>query len=242
MLLSTILVAGSAAIVESKSSDNSIASGKARRLLKRFKKRKERHLQSQEEEVDVGLLSSGAPRFMEETDYEYFCPRETCPTELCDCAEEGGALEDCTQELQSVCRAGNLGDCVFHDYVKVYEEVYCPFVSCVDNGFRENQCDCAFYDLYCDRLHGNECLNFLGEEIQNDGPDKKPFFGCDESELQNVCGEADACKKRGDLQGLPELGTWKGSGHIGLPNHSNAGEKKSVGAAVVATASLFLAM
>merc|ERR1719148_502602 len=167
---------------------------------------------------------------------------ETCPTELCDCAEKGGALEDCTHELQNVCRSGNLGDCVFADYVQVYEEVYCPFVSCVDNGFRENQCDCAFYETYCDRLHSDECLNFLGLEVKSDEPDKKPFFGCDETELKNVCDEAETCKTRGDLQGLPDLGTWKGSGNIGLRNDSNAGKKKSVSGAVVAAATLVLAM
>lgn len=195
------------------------------RLLQKFKKRKERAFNAQLQNqgngeahaADVGILStkSDTPRFLE-TSYDYFCPRQTCPAELCDCADSGGSLEDCTTELQNVCRAGRLGDCVFKDYVKVYEEVYCPFVSCVGEGFRENQCDCAFYELYCSRLGSGECNTAL--QVSSDDPDKKPFFGCDETELKNVCDQAHTCKAAGDLQGLPDLGTWQGSVTTGIRN------------------------
>ena len=39
---------------------------------------------------DIGILSwsnNNAPCFLQENDYDYYCPRETCPTELCDCAD-----------------------------------------------------------------------------------------------------------------------------------------------------------
>lgn len=216
---------------------------KAHRLLKKFKERKQRafNVENQRDggsvEADVGVLSTkNTPRFLQENDYDYYCPRDTCPDELCDCAEKGGSLEECTSELQSVCHDGKLSDCVFADYVKVYEEVYCPFVSCVGDGFRENQCDCAFYELYCNRLHSEECTPFLQNANSND-PDKKPFFGCDETELANVCAEATSCKGRGDLQGLPELGTWKNSVRTKLPN---SGER--IGGASVFAGATILSM
>lgn len=191
---------------------NNNKSNKKHRLLMKFKKRQDSEKHGGEN-ADVGVLSkSNTPRFLEEEDdYEYYCPRETCPEALCDCAEKGGSLEDCTSELKQVCHDGLLGDCVYKSYVQVYQEVYCPFVACVAEGFREKQCDCAFYDLYCARLNSNECTPFLQTE-----PDKKPFFGCDETELSNVCSEATSCKSKGDLQGLPELGTWKGSVQTGI--------------------------
>mmetsp|Transcript_1145 Transcript_1145/g.2006 ORF Transcript_1145/g.2006 Transcript_1145/m.2006 type:complete len:271 (-) Transcript_1145:246-1058(-) len=223
---------------------NDINNQKQRRLLQKFKQRKQRMHQKQRGresgEADVGVLASkrDIPRFLEEDDYDYFCPRDTCPEELCDCADSGGSLEECTDELANVCRAGRLGDCVFKDYVQVYEEVYCPFVSCVGEGFRENQCDCAFYELYCNRLEGEECTPY----IQSDGADKKPFFGCDETELAGVCEEAHACKDRGDLQGLPELGTWTGSVMTGI--RKNSGERVGGGlvAAVVTSLSMLWLM
>ena len=219
------------------------SNNKARRLLQKFKKRKQRAYnadsfgdESGSGAVDVGIFTkrSNAPRFLQD-DYDYYCPQDTCPTELCDCADAGGSLEDCTSELQSVCAAGRLGDCVFEDYVQVYQEVYCPFVSCVGEGFRENQCDCAFYELYCERLHGKECEEVLG--VASDEPDKKPFFGCDEAELANVCDQAKTCKAKGDLQGLPDLGTWKGSVMTGIRNDSSnlGGKTLAVGAAILST-------
>jgi len=211
---------------------NGKTNNKKHRMLQKFKKRKQRALKEAGEQpkADVGALSGNSvtPRFMQEDDYEYYCPRDSCPAELCDCAEAGNSLEDCTGELQSVCRAGKLGDCVFEDYVKVYEEVYCPFVSCVGEGFRESQCDCAFYDLYCARLVGTECKDVLN--VESDDPDKKPFFGCDETELASVCNEAKSCKDKGELQGLPELGTWAGSVTTGI---RNTGEKSGGGSTVV---------
>ncbi|KAL7546006.1 hypothetical protein ACHAWF_009351 [Thalassiosira exigua] len=207
---------------------------KKHRLLQKFKNRRRRLHDAQPQsgsEADLGVLSSNAPRFLQdEDDYDYYCPRETCPSALCDCAEQGGSLEDCTPQLQDVCRAGKLGDCVFRDYVQVYEEVYCPFVSCTTDGFREQQCDCAFYDLYCDRLEGQECKEVLG--LTSDEADKKPFFGCDETELRSVCDEAHACKGRGELQGLP-IGTWKGSVTTGI---RNSGERMMGGSVVAGVA------
>lgn len=200
---------------------------KKHRLLKKFKKRRARAYSNQSQsdvesaiDGDLGVLSKNTPRFLQENDWDYYCPRDTCPDELCDCADSGGSLEECTTELQDVCHAGKLSSCVFKDYVQVYEEVYCPFVSCVGEGFRSNQCDCAFYELYCNRLNSKECTPFLQAA---ESPDKKPFFGCDETELANVCSEAKSCKSRGDLQGLPELGTWKGSVQTGIK--LNSGER-----------------
>lgn len=224
--------------------DNTNNNNKKRRLLQKFKKRKQRALEAdlqnevggESDNSDVGALE--IPRFLQEDDYDYYCPRETCPTELCDCADEGGSLEDCTEQLQNVCRAGKLGDCVFQDYVEVYEEVYCPFVSCVGEGFRESQCDCAFYDLYCDRLAGTECTEVLG--VASDAPDKKPFFGCDETELASVCDEAKSCKDRGELQGLPDMGTWKGSVTTGLKNSGGRVGGGSVVAGVTLLSMLWL--
>merc|ERR1719491_1531206 len=214
---------------------------KQRRLLQKFKKRKqrernpERNPASKSARSDVGILSkSDTPRFLEEADYDYYCPRDTCPTELCDCADSGGSLEECTEELQSVCSAGKLGDCVFAEYLQVYNEVYCPFVSCVGEGFHENQCDCAFYELYCNRLEGEECTPFI--QTAESGPDKKPFFGCDETELAGICDEAKSCKAKGDLQGLPLLGTWQGTVTTGIKSKSS-GEK--MGAGAVAAVAVF---
>jgi len=213
---------------------------KHRRLLQKFKKRKQRAHNPENQPAslsgrsDVGILSnSDTPRFLEEAaDYDYYCPRDTCPTELCDCADSGGSLEDCTEELQHVCSTGKLGDCVFSEYLQVYQEVYCPFVSCVGEGFHENQCDCAFYELYCGRLEGAECTSFVKAE----GPDKKPFFGCDETELAGICDEAKSCKAKGDLQGLPLLGTWQGTVTTGIKSKSS-GEK--MGAGAVAAVAVF---
>eukprot|EP01083_Nonionella_stella_P088725 247473_1 len=198
---------------------NKVGEKKQHRLLQKMKKRIS--ASSGKSQADIGILASESdtPRFLQE-DYDYYCPRETCPSELCDCADSGGSLEDCTTELQSVCRSGSLGDCVFEEYVQVYQEVYCPFVACTVEGFRENQCDCAFYDLYCSRLSGDECNTAL--QVTTDETDKKPFFGCDETELRSVCDEAHSCRDRGDLQGLPDLGTWKGSVTQGI---KNSGEK-----------------
>ncbi len=167
--------------------------------------------QSNTIKTDIGILADSTPRrfLQEDAQYDYYCPRDTCPTELCDCAETGGSLEDCTAELQSVCKAGRLADCVFQDYIQVYQKVYCPFVSCVDGGFRDNQCDCAFYELYCNRLMSDECSGGVTGISAND-PDKTLFFGCDAEQVANVCDQAKTCKARGDLQGL-DLGTWEGS-------------------------------
>lgn len=210
----------------------------AHRLLRRFKSRRKLAFRSERGEADgadLGALSSGSdvPRFLQ-NDYDYYCPRETCPTELCDCADEGGSLEDCTEELQNVCRAGQLSACVFEGYVQVYEEVYCPFVACTQEGFREAQCDCAFYDLYCARLNSDECNAVL--QVGSDEEDKKPFFGCDETELREVCDQAHSCKARGDLQGLPDLGTWKGSVTTGI--RSPAERVRQASAAGVALMSM----
>lgn len=199
----------------SKPKDNT---NKKRRLLQKFKKRMERvynadgnQFQSNTIKTDIGILADSTPRrfLQEDAQYDYYCPRDTCPTELCDCAETGGSLEDCTAELQSVCKAGRLADCVFQDYIQVYQKVYCPFVSCVDGGFRDNQCDCAFYELYCNRLMSDECSGGVTGISAND-PDKTLFFGCDAEQVANVCDQAKTCKARGDLQGL-DLGTWEGS-------------------------------
>jgi len=216
---------------------NNNNSSKGRRLLQKFKKKREARYNAKFHdkagESDVGILNKATPpRFLQDTDYEYYCPRDTCPTALCDCADGGGSLEDCTPQLQDVCRQGKLGDCVFKDYVAVYEEVYCPFAFCQNTGHREDQCDCAFYKLYCDRLQGEECTDVL--DADSTDPDKKPFFGCDEEELAAVCDEADACKKRGDLQGL-DLGTWQGSVMTGLPNSS---DKLGGGSVVMGVAAL----
>lgn len=94
-------------------------------------------------------------------------------------------------------------------------------MNCLGEGFRQNQCDCAFYDLYCARLSGEECTNVVPDT--DGGTDKKPFFGCDEAELASVCDQAKVCKDSGDLQGLPDLGTWVGTGTVGL--NKSAGEK-----------------
>lgn len=215
------------------------SNNKQHRLLQKFKKRKQRIYKSENQpespsdRSDVGILTkSNAPRFLQEEEYDYYCPRETCPTELCDCADSGGSLEECTEQLQSVCNEGKLGNCVFSDYIQVYREVYCPFVSCVGEGFHENQCDCAFYELYCGRLKSEECTPF----IQTD-EDKKPFFGCDKRELEGICDEARSCKAKGDLQGLPELGTWQGTVTTGIKKSS--GER--IGAKVAAVA-MFLSL
>ena len=209
-------------------STTTINNHKPRRLLQRMKKRREAHFtgfanndnnkfENSGSDSDIGILGR-APRFLQENDYDYYCPRDTCPTELCDCADSGGSLEDCVDQLQAVCRAGKLDQCVFKDYVEVYQEVYCPFASCAASGHRENQCDCAFYTLYCDKL----------QNCKSDDPDKKPFFGCDEAELADMCEEAKACTDRGDLQGL-DLGEWTGAGSIGLPN---GGDKLGGGSVV----------
>ena len=55
------------------------------------------------------------------------------------------------------------------------------------------------------------------------GADKKPFFGCDETEMQTVCDQAKVCKDNGDLNGLPELGQW-----VGI--NKNGGGTRSLGA------------
>jgi hypothetical protein len=114
---------------------------------------------------------------------------------------------------------GKLGDCVYEGYIAVYQTVYCPFVSCLGEGFRQNQCDCAFYDLYCARLNGEECREVVPSNTDG-GSDKKPFFGCDEEELKNVCDQAKACKDSGDLNGLPDLGQWVGTSTVGIKGNS----------------------
>lgn len=210
-------------------------SNKQHRLLQKFKKRKQRAYKpgnqpvSPSDRADVGIFfKPDRPRFLQEEEYDYFCPRDTCPTELCDCADSGGSLEDCTDELRHVCSANKLDGCVFGEYLHVYQQVYCPFVSCVGEGFHESQCDCAFYELYCNRLEGAECTPF----IQTD-EDKKPFFGCDKRELEGICHEAKSCKDKGDLQGLPDLGTWQGSVTTGIKKSS--GERIAVNVVAVAT-------
>jgi hypothetical protein len=194
-----------------------------RRLLQKFKKRKQLFGNNDASSnskrntagmPDVGILSkSGTPRFLQEdTDDEvtFFCPRDTCPQALCDCAEEGGSLENCSSELQSVCMNGQLSDCVFVDYVSVYRDVYCPFTFCLNDGFLENQCNCAFYEMYCAQiLSDKEKCALLNADSGTGDDEKMPFFGCDEADLASVCDEAKSCKDSGDLNGVP-LGEWKG--------------------------------
>ena len=189
---------------------------KRRQQASTFTRRKDNQYSGAVTESDVGILGKRftPPRFLQdetESDYDYYCPADTCPAELCDCANSGGSLEDCTTELQNVCRAGRLGDCVYEAYVKIYEDVYCPFVSCVDQGFREDQCDCAFYELYCSRLKSADCAELVAASQADaaDADDEKPFFGCDEESMATVCDTATYCKEKGDLQGL-DLGAWQG--------------------------------
>ena len=191
---------------------------KRRQQASTFTRRKDNQYSGAVTESDVGILGKRfiPPRFLQDetegSDYDYYCPADTCPAELCECATSGGSLEDCTTELQNVCRAGRLGDCVYEAYVKIYEDVYCPFVSCVDQGFREDQCDCAFYELYCSRLKSADCADLVhaSQADAADADDEKPFFGCDEKSMATVCDTATYCKEKGDLQGL-DLGAWQGS-------------------------------
>lgn len=87
-MLVSALIAGS--IVDSKAAEEAAAplnlskeGGKARRLLQRFKRRQQRFEQAQSEQsaatMDVGLLANDKPRFLQETDYEYYCPRKLTP-------------------------------------------------------------------------------------------------------------------------------------------------------------------
>ena len=88
-MLVSALIAGS--IVDSKAAEEAAAplklskeGGKARRLLQRFKKRQQRFEQAQSEQsaatMDVGLLANNdKPRFLQDTDYEYYCPRKLLP-------------------------------------------------------------------------------------------------------------------------------------------------------------------
>ncbi|KAL3793723.1 hypothetical protein ACHAW5_008070 [Stephanodiscus triporus] len=229
--------AAHAAAISSPIADITDSNNRPRRLLQGFKrqiKNASTFTHRHQSKSDVGIFAKSAPRFLQDSDYEYYCPRDTCPAELCDCADSGGSLEDCTTQLQNVCRAGQLGDCVYAAYVKVYEEVYCPFVSCVDQGFREDQCDCAFYELYCNRIKSEECSEILAA----DDADNKPFFGCDETSVAAVCDQASYCKNKGDLQGL-DLGSWKGAVATGLMN--NSGDKFG-GGSVMAVMSLLSAI
>ena len=83
-MLVSALIAGS--IADSKAEEAaaplklSKEGGKARRLLQRFKKRQQRFEQAQLEEsaatTDVGVLAKDKPRFLQETDFEYYCPRK----------------------------------------------------------------------------------------------------------------------------------------------------------------------
>lgn len=206
-----------------------------RRLLQKIKKRNQlfgnnaSSSSKQSGMPDVGILShrsSDTPRFLEgETDdgVDFFCPRTTCPSALCDCAESGGSLEKCSTELQSVCLNGQLGDCVFRDYVEVYQSVYCPFTFCLNDGFLENQCDCAFYDLYCAQIQEDKVkCDLLNADA--DADEKMPFFGCDETDLAAVCDQSKSCKEKGDLNGLP-IGEWKGMAY----RMNDAGGRSSSG-------------
>ena len=206
--------------VNSLSTTNEDIAPMKRRLLQKIKKRNQifgsnavtQSSQNDAAMPDVGILSSSqsTPRFLQEgTDdgIQFFCPRTTCPSVLCDCAEEGGSLERCSKQLTDVCLAGKLQDCVFSDYIEVYTSVYCPFTFCLDDGFEENQCDCAFYDMYCGQIQEDKkkC-----ELLKADGgeEEKMPFFGCDETDLADVCDQAKSCKDNGDLKGLP-IEEWK---------------------------------
>jgi hypothetical protein len=188
------------------------------RLLQKFKKRKQllgKNDASSSNAAgmpDVGILSKSGtpPRFLQESDQvQFFCPRDTCTQDLCDCAEEGGSLERCSKELKEVCINGMLDQCVFGDYVEVYRNVYCLFTFCLDDKFPESKCDCAFYDMYCAQIQEDKakCDDLLNADAGAD--EKMPFFGCDENELASVCDQAKSCKDSGDLNGLP-LGEWKG--------------------------------
>jgi len=221
--------------VNSPSTTNSDNAPMKRRLLQKIKKRnqlfdniKSSSNSKQSGMPDVGILSrsSDAPRFLEgatDDGIDFFCPRTTCPSALCDCAEGGGSLERCASELQSVCLNGQLGDCVFRDYVQVYQSVYCPFTFCLNDGFLENQCDCAFYDLYCAQIQEDKVkCDLLKADAGAD--EKMPFFGCDETELAAVCDQSKSCKEQGDLNGLP-LGEWKGMAY----RMNDAGGRSSSG-------------
>ena len=112
-----------------------------RRLFQKLKKRRQLQASMSDNNKqgnaagmpDVGILAKkpdSDPRFLQDSDstgaddtdeIQFFCPRTTCPSALCDCAESGGSLEKCSNELQSVCLNGQLGNCVFHEYVEVYQ-------------------------------------------------------------------------------------------------------------------------
>lgn len=172
-----------------------------RRLLQRFQKRKQyRNKQIDGPAVpDVGILSTKSkyPRFLQSTSTAtgtteedlFYCPRSSCPEPLCDCADEGGSIELCSSELQSVCLNGQLGDCVFNGFLEIYKTIYCPLTFCLNDGFDESKCDCAFYEMYCSHISsGNEDCE---------------LFGCDETSLATSCEQAKSCKESGDLNDLP---------------------------------------
>jgi hypothetical protein len=224
-----------------------------RRLLHKFNKRRQLHQQQGNSNnnvaaagmmPDVGIL--GSPRFLQdetttttaEDEIQFYCPRTTCPAALCDCAESGGSLERCSNELQSVCLNGQLDDCVFHEYVEVYKTVYCGFTFCLNDGdFQDNQCDCAFYDMYCDQIQADkETCNLINADSGGDGGNEKmPFFGCDETELATICDQAKSCKDNGDLKGVP-VEEWKGMAF----RMNGAGGRSSSSSSVLVMASLGL--
>jgi hypothetical protein len=231
----------SSQMMNSLSTTNNENAPMTRRLLQKYKKRKQlfgnnaSSISSKRNNAgmpDVGILSksSDTPRFLDgvATDGDeatFFCPRTTCPQALCDCAENGGSLEMCSPELQSVCLNGQLADCVFSDYVEVYRNVYCAFTFCLNDGFLENQCDCAFYDMYCAQIQEDkDKCNLINADADAD-VENMPFFGCDETELATVCNQAKSCKDSGDLNGLP-LGEWKG---MAYRMNGAAGGKSSSG-------------
>jgi len=86
------------------------------------------------------------PRFLQD---EKFACQANCPEDFCNCARNNYYGAKCANEMNDVCVAGLLPECVPTDYVYYYEETYCKFASCIISERNYWDCECEAYRNYC---------------------------------------------------------------------------------------------
>ncbi len=89
---------------------------------------------------------SETPRFLQD---EKFACQANCPEDFCNCARNNYYGVQCAKEMNDVCVAGLLPECVPKDYVYYYEETYCKFASCITSERNYWDCECEAYRNYC---------------------------------------------------------------------------------------------
>ena len=115
-------------------------------LMAAFPNRRNRRLPSNRR---LQPAIGGAEEEEEEVDGPFVCPTN-CPKDFCDCAQDDGDASACAAELNAVCTAGLIAECVPDKYLDFYTQTYCPYAKCVAVYNKPlEECSCDYYRDYC---------------------------------------------------------------------------------------------